>query len=118
MDLYLCVTCMLTCSVPKEAAQAVHNCIVLMLVCGHPSGVPPARLHTIKTAQHPEFANKLGCQDVDCLYRRHNCLGNRWVVTSSIVLVLVQHLVVLWLAVSMIYVVHVLIMLHYVSCTW
>lgn len=65
------------CRLSLSTATAVHNCVLLMMVTGHPDGIPPARLHTLKTAQHPEWAQQNMCQDPDCLYRRHGCLGNR-----------------------------------------
>ena len=53
-----------------------------MLVTG--SHVPPARLHTIKTALHPDAASSLLCQDKDCLLKLSGpCQGNRFEVHKS-----------------------------------
>ena len=71
-----CLTA-LTYRMSGATAQAIHNIIVMLLACGHPDGVPPVRLHIIKSCQHPHYADKLGCQDPDCLYQQHKCLGNR-----------------------------------------
>ena len=74
-----CSTC--PCSLKKisvSTAQLIHNTLIAMLVTG--SHVPPARLHTIKTAMHPEYAERLLCQDPDCLYPEGGCMGNRFEV--------------------------------------
>ena len=52
----------------------IHNTLLAMLVTG--SHVPPARLHTIKTALHPSAAQHLLCQDKDCLLKLSGCKGN------------------------------------------
>ena len=59
-------------------AQLVHNTTLAMLLTG--SHVPPARLHTLKTAVHPTYSKKLLCQDPDCLLKQSGCLGNRFEV--------------------------------------
>ncbi len=64
-----------------RTAVLIHNTLVAMLVTG--SHVPPARLHTIKTALHPEFAERLLCQDPDCLLQQSGCKGNRFEVHKS-----------------------------------
>ena len=62
-------------------ALLIHNTIMAMLVTG--SHVPPARLHTIKTALHPEQAQRLLCQDRDCLLRQSGCMGNRFEIQKA-----------------------------------
>lgn len=59
----------------------IHNTLLAMLVTG--SHVPPARLHTIKTALHPSAAQHLLCQDKDCLLKLSGCKGNRFEVHKS-----------------------------------
>lgn len=77
MRLYMSTGWLHACRLTEGTAQAVHNCIVLLMVCGHPSGAPPCRIHILKTLAHPEHAARLGCRDKDCLYKKHDCLGNR-----------------------------------------
>jgi hypothetical protein len=62
-------------------AMLIHNTIITMLITG--SHVPPARLHTIKSALHPDYAERLLCQDKDCLLKQSGCMGNRFVVVQS-----------------------------------
>ena len=51
------------------------------------SHVPPARLHTLKTCLHPSSADRLLCQDPDCLHRairgQGQCKGNRLEVSAA-----------------------------------
>lgn len=58
-----------------DTAYCVQVCVIAMLVTGH--SAPPSRLHVIKTAFHPEHAERLGCHDPDCLHPKGTCKGNR-----------------------------------------
>ena len=62
-------------------AQLIHNTLLAMLITG--SHVPPARLHTLKTALHPDQAARLMCQDRDCLLKLSGCMGNRFEVHKA-----------------------------------
>ena len=61
-----------------HTALLIQNTIMAMLITG--SHVPPARLHTIKTALHPDHAQRILCQDKDCLLKQSGCKGNRFEV--------------------------------------
>jgi hypothetical protein len=54
-------------------AQHVHDAVLAMMVTG--SYVPPPRLHTLKSACHPDLA--VSCTDPDCMLGPQ-CRGNRF----------------------------------------
>ena len=73
-------------------AMLVHDCTLTMMITGH--SLPPARLHTLKTAKHPSFA---GCADPNCIIKRIGpCNGNRCVcaLCARVRLVCIQSLCV------------------------
>lgn len=58
-----------------NTAWALMNTCLAAMVTGH--SIPPARLHTLKTAMHHSYAGELMCQDENCINRDRGCKGNR-----------------------------------------